>query len=328
MSGMKPSADGRRVARMSSKSRSVAVCASAAIFSALALLPFGPVAAQSLLEGLFGSDTPASPRPAAGYVRRQPLGSPAYVPISPNAPYSAYAPYSRQLNLFSPYQAYAPYDQLPVPDGGTYRTLCVRMCDGFYFPISYTTSSAAFARDAEACTAACGGDARLFYYPNPGGDIEDMVDLMGRVYASYPTAFRYRKTLVKGCQCRPQPWSEAERARHRGYALGQTPPAGPLDASAATADPSPGSSASDEDGAGPVPPLSLTDRSAFTSAAPSPAVSPYIVGAPPPVAARRNLRADAPDSQQVETGQWGWFSGQASPGAARRKTSPAWNSAR
>jgi hypothetical protein len=205
------------------------------------------------------------------------------------------------------------------------------MCDGFYFPISYTTGSAAFARDAEACTAACGGDARLFYYPNPGGDIEDMVDLTGRAYASYPTAFRYRKTLVKGCQCRPQPWSEAERARHRAYALDQTPSAGPLDGAAAMADPSPASSASDasdEDSAGPVPPLSPIDRSVFTSAAPGPAVSPYIAGAPPPVAARRNLRADAPEPPQVETGQWGWFSGQARPGAARRKASPAWNSGR
>ena len=26
----------------------------------------------------------------------------------------------------------------------TYRTLCVRMCDGFYFPISYATSSSQF----------------------------------------------------------------------------------------------------------------------------------------------------------------------------------------
>ena len=24
-------------------------------------------------------------------------------------------------------------------EGGTYRTLCVRLCDGFYFPISYST---------------------------------------------------------------------------------------------------------------------------------------------------------------------------------------------
>ena len=108
---------------------------------------------------------------------------------------------------------------MPLPhERTTYRTLCVRMCDGFYFPISHATSSANFAHDAETCTASCGGDARLFYYPNPGGSIESMLDMTGRAYASYPIAFRYRKTLVQGCQCRPQPWTAAERARHQGYA--------------------------------------------------------------------------------------------------------------
>src|SRR5262249_54854212 len=100
----------------------------------------------------------------------------------------------------------------------SYRTLCVRMCDGFYFPISYTTGSDGLVHDAETCATACGADARLFYHPNPGGDVDSMVDLTGRAYKSYPNAFKYRKTLVAGCQCRPQPWSEAERTRHRTYA--------------------------------------------------------------------------------------------------------------
>ena len=97
------------------------------------------------------------------------------------------------------------------------------MCDGFYFPISHATSSTNFARDAETCAASCGGDARLFYTPSPGGDVESMLDMTGRAYASFPIAFRYRKTLVQGCQCRPQPWTEAERARHQGYAAAQAP---------------------------------------------------------------------------------------------------------
>ena len=40
-------------------------------------------------------------------------------------------------------------------------------------------------------------------------------------YAALPNAFKYRKTLVEGCRCRPQPWSEAELQRHRGYAQRQ-----------------------------------------------------------------------------------------------------------
>jgi hypothetical protein len=107
---------------------------------------------------------------------------------------------------------------------GTYRTLCVRLCDGYYFPISHMTSAMGLSTDAERCTAACGGEARLFYHPNPGGDVAGMLDFTGRTYVSYPNAFRYRRTLVAGCQCHPQPWNETELARHRAYETGEAQP--------------------------------------------------------------------------------------------------------
>jgi len=66
-----------------------------------------------------------------------------------------------------------------------------------------------------------GTEAQLFYHPTPGGDVDTMVDPMGRAYALLPNAYKYRKTLVQGCRCRPQPWSEAELARHRAYADGR-----------------------------------------------------------------------------------------------------------
>ena len=50
-----------------------------------------------------------------------------------------------------------------------------------------------------------------------------MVDLTGMAYSTLPNAFKYRKTLVEGCRCRPQPWSEAELQRHRAYAQGHLP---------------------------------------------------------------------------------------------------------
>src|SRR5262245_49985282 len=66
--------------------------------------------------------------------------------------------------------------------GGTFRTLCVRLCDGYYWPISFTTTNASFARDSAACEKSCGSPARLFVYKNPGGDPDDMEDLRGRPY--------------------------------------------------------------------------------------------------------------------------------------------------
>jgi Protein of unknown function (DUF2865) len=107
----------------------------------------------------------------------------------------------------------------------TYRTLCVRLCDGFYFPISPATPQSRFARDADVCSASCGAEARLFYHPNVGGNVDTMVDLTGMAYSALPNAFKYRQALVPSCGCRPQPWAEAERERHRAYAEGQLPDA-------------------------------------------------------------------------------------------------------
>jgi hypothetical protein len=51
--------------------------------------------------------------------------------------------------------------------GGTYRTLCVRLCDGFYFPISYSTLRERFVADAKQCEQRCPSRSRLFVHPQP-----------------------------------------------------------------------------------------------------------------------------------------------------------------
>jgi Protein of unknown function (DUF2865) len=103
-------------------------------------------------------------------------------------------------------------------DTRTYRTMCVRLCDGFYFPLSNSVRRGRLYHDNRACMQRCDGEARLFYYPTDGGSVETMVDLAGRSYQSLPNAFRYRKALVAGCACKPAPWSPEEAARHQGYA--------------------------------------------------------------------------------------------------------------
>ena len=85
----------------------------------------------------------------------------------------------------------------------TYRTLCVRMCDGYYFPISFSTLPNHFGRDAERCQSKCAAPAQLYYYQNPGGAVEQMVSTQTRqLYTELKTAFRYRKEYVKGCSCK------------------------------------------------------------------------------------------------------------------------------
>ncbi len=93
---------------------------------------------------------------------------------------------------------------LGVP-GSTYRTICVRMCDGYYFPINFATTEQSFATDEETCQRQCGTPAKLYYYPNPGGEVQQAIALDGTPYTALHNAFRYRKELVKSCSCRGQP---------------------------------------------------------------------------------------------------------------------------
>ena len=118
----------------------------------------------------------------------------------------------------------APRRTTPAPPtagdkaGVTYRTMCVRLCDGYYWPVSFATGTEHFGRDAETCTRSCGGPVALYYYPNPGGELEEMVSLNGQPYKSLGTAFLYRAAYDASCKCRAHPWEEAAMERHKAYA--------------------------------------------------------------------------------------------------------------
>ena len=85
----------------------------------------------------------------------------------------------------------------------TYRTLCVRLCDGYYFPVSFSTLPNHFQRDADACQSQCAAPAELYYHQNPGGAVEQMVSATSQQpYTSLKTAWRYRKEYVPGCSCK------------------------------------------------------------------------------------------------------------------------------
>jgi Protein of unknown function (DUF2865) len=103
----------------------------------------------------------------------------------------------------------------PGGDGlpsGTYRTVCVRTCDGYYFPISYSTVPNRFPDDARACQRECPAtETQLFTYRNPGEDIGQAVSIGGAPYTELPNAFRYRKEFTATCSCRRpgQTWADA-----------------------------------------------------------------------------------------------------------------------
>jgi hypothetical protein len=100
----------------------------------------------------------------------------------------------------------------PQIGGSGYRTLCVRTCDGYYFPISFSTSQTRFAEDEQTCQRLCPAtEAVLYSHRNPGEDVAQAVNSGGRVYKDLANAFRYRREFVASCSCKQagQTWAEA-----------------------------------------------------------------------------------------------------------------------
>src|ERR1700726_4676400 len=100
-------------------------------------------------------------------------------------------------------------DGLPA---GTFQTVCVRTCDGYYFPISYSTMSSRFADDERSCQRLCpAAEVALYSYRNPGEGMEQAVSVGGQLYTALPNAFHYRKEFTAACSCRKpgQSWGDA-----------------------------------------------------------------------------------------------------------------------
>jgi hypothetical protein len=103
-------------------------------------------------------------------------------------------------------------------DGGDYwgyqgystvRSLCVRLSDGYFWPISYATLPEYLGQDAMTCQQMCPNTAvDLYYYDNPGQEPEQMRNLNNQPYTSLPTAFAYRNDFDETATCRARPVSD------------------------------------------------------------------------------------------------------------------------
>ncbi len=100
---------------------------------------------------------------------------------------------------------YAPSPDMPMQGG--LRTLCVRTCDGAFFPISSDATPLDFRDQAAQCQRMCPGtQTELFYHAMEGQESSDMVSAKtGEPYTSMPTAFAYRNnpasSRAPSCSC-------------------------------------------------------------------------------------------------------------------------------
>jgi hypothetical protein len=92
---------------------------------------------------------------------------------------------------------------------GAGRPVCVRTCDGFFFPLS----NAPGGRDGLSgiCSALCpAAETEVFFMPGDG-NIENAVGRGGRPYTNLANASRYTRQFDASCACRRpgQTWAQA-----------------------------------------------------------------------------------------------------------------------
>ncbi len=100
--------------------------------------------------------------------------------------------------------------------GRSYRTTCVRTCDGYFFPMSYAASLADFERDQKECDARCPGtEMQVFFHEAdqnrvlaPGADESATMisTVTGTRYSELPSAYLYKSPDAprpKACGCNP-----------------------------------------------------------------------------------------------------------------------------
>ena len=93
---------------------------------------------------------------------------------------------------------------------GSYA-VCVRTCDGSFFPVSYSGAGSRADSLEDVCRALCpNADMALYSFPF-GGTIDEAASPTGEPYANLPNAGKFEKTYDPSCSCRRkgQTWAEA-----------------------------------------------------------------------------------------------------------------------
>jgi hypothetical protein len=90
--------------------------------------------------------------------------------------------------------------------------VCVRTCDGFFFPVNYEGLSSR-GEHGEVCKALCPGAETMVMYMRLGADIETAASGDGQAYTAFPFALKYRENRDNACYCRPPGYTAAQLAK-------------------------------------------------------------------------------------------------------------------
>ncbi|AZO23629.1 DUF2865 domain-containing protein [Mesorhizobium sp. M1E.F.Ca.ET.045.02.1.1] len=101
-------------------------------------------------------------------------------------------------------------DGMDLPrQSGEFRTVCVRTCDGYFFPMSNAASYGDFERDQKNCESSCPGtEMQVFYAQGMEDDAGNMTSsVTGQPYSELPTAYLYKQANYSRppqCGCNAQ----------------------------------------------------------------------------------------------------------------------------
>ncbi len=103
------------------------------------------------------------------------------------------------------------FPQEDAPPGAGSVAVCVRSCDGGFFPVSYSANRARYGELGELCQAMCPNAETQLFTMAFGREIEQSVSSEGKPYTSLPNAARFRTKYDPTCTCKrtDQSWVEA-----------------------------------------------------------------------------------------------------------------------
>ena len=95
------------------------------------------------------------------------------------------------------------------------RVVCVRACDGFFFPLD--SRPAGRASEDQLCQALCPGAQAAAYRMPTDGEIEEAVSFKGKPYARLANALKFQKTREESCSCKRdgESWAQALQTAER-----------------------------------------------------------------------------------------------------------------
>ena len=105
--------------------------------------------------------------------------------------------------------------------GGGAGLVCVRTCDGAFFPFS-TSGVIHWDRAEEVCSLLCPNATMAVYWLPFGHTIDEAVSLTGQRYSALPNAGKFQQSSESECSCRRagQTWADALHAAEARYGHG------------------------------------------------------------------------------------------------------------